>query len=155
MGRESHCATVHCSCPCEVACGRGILRCVERWTRSVTSPASQPPDALERQCRRAEAQFKLTFLKRFDELVESYERLPSRTDLSRGEIEYWRGRRRAEYLQCVGVEIEQRDLLRQKLRQVIETGEQTVEDMIDEIRGSYRKGWTSDGWFSVAADDGV
>lgn len=98
----------------------------------------------------------MAFLKRFDELVESYERLPSRTDLTRGEIEYWRNRRRAEYVQCTGVEIEQRDLLKQELRRVMETGEQTVEQVISEIRSAYAKGWTSsEGWFVVPLDEGV
>ena len=102
-----------------------------------------PPDDEERLRRRFAAQLKLSFLPRFDRLIESYHELPERTDLSQRMIAYWRDRRRQEYRHVTGVEIEQRDLLREKLADVAETGDRTIEEIIAEVRGAYRNGSSS------------
>lgn len=96
-------------------------------------------EGFERRKRQAEARLKLAFLKRHDRIVESYERLTTRADLSEAQIDAWRERRRAEYRRATGVEIEQRDALNTRLRHIAETGDQSVDDAIDELRLSYAK----------------
>jgi hypothetical protein len=100
---------------------------------------------LERRHRQDDARLKLAFMRRYDPVIESYNRLPSRSDLSAGEIERWRQRRREEYRHATGVEIEERHALREKLAEVVETGSMTVEQAIEEIRRSYVNGLSATG----------
>ena len=119
--------------------------------------AESSPDpweaSLKRRRRQAEAKLKLAFLSRHDSLIRSYHRLAERTDLTAEEIERWRQRRRAEYLRCAGVEIEQRDALFARLREVAATGERSVQQVLAELRDQ-RNGSSDEPRVSVTAGAG-
>jgi len=105
-----------------------------------TPPAAGPEGDRARRKRAADARLKLAFLPRYDALIRSYERLPERADLSNGEIVSWQQRRRREYAEATGVEIEQRDALRARLADVAETGCMTVEDIVAQLQTDFRNG---------------
>ena len=96
--------------------------------------------AFERRKRQADARLTLALLKRHDRIVESYNQLNGRHDLSPAEIDAWRERRRSEYRRATGVEIEQRGALRSMLQQSLETGNRSVAEVIEGLRQDYAKG---------------
>jgi hypothetical protein len=97
-------------------------------------------EAFERRKRRADTRLKLALLKHYDQIVESYNQLSAREDLSPAEIDSWRERRRSEYRRATGVEIEQRDALKLSLQRSVEIGDRSVDEVIDELRQGYSKG---------------
>ena len=108
----------------------------------------------ERRNRQAEAQLTLAFVKRHDRIVEGYHQLTGRQDLSRADIDAWRERRRGEYRRATGVEIEQRDELKQNLQRVIATGDRSVAEVVDELRTRYANGGSwGDVTFAVRGEE--
>jgi hypothetical protein len=99
----------------------------------------------ERRRRKAEAKLNLAFLSRYDSVVDGYERLGGRTDLSAAEVDRWRDRRRRDYRAATGVEIEQRECLKARLQEIVRTGERSVSEVIEELRLDYVNGMSSSG----------
>ena len=112
-------------------------------------------EAFERRKRQAEAGLKLAFLNRHDPLVEDYERLGTRQDLTRAEIDAWLETRRQAYRRATGVEIEQRDILAAGLRQIAETGDHSVDELIADLRRNYVNGCSSLGGCSEESGWGL
>ena len=95
-------------------------------------------DLLERRERQLSARLRLGLMKQLDRLVDNLARLPDRTDLAPERVEFWRMAWRTQYEQAIGVTVEQRDLLQTSLQQVAESGSQTVEQIIVEVRDAQR-----------------
>lgn len=95
-------------------------------------------DLLELRQRQLSARLRLGLMKQLERLVDNLARLPERTDLTPERVEFWRMIWRTQYQQAIGVTVEQRDLLQTGLQQVAETGSQTVEEIIAEVRDAQR-----------------
>jgi hypothetical protein len=114
---------------------------MERLPAMEIAPFNAPRDELFVPAKRQLlARLKLCFLKRYDRLIASYHELSTRQDLSRAEIEAWRAKRRREFRQVAGVEIEQRDALAAGLKQIAETGNGSVECLLAALAADYTKG---------------
>jgi len=103
-------------------------------------------EGFERRKRMAEAKLRLAFLKRYDRVIESYRQLAGRQDLPSVEIAAWRERRRREYRQATGVEIEQRDALEAGLQEIARSGAKAVSAVVEELRWDYanRLSWSDE-----------
>lgn len=93
--------------------------------------------------RMAEAQLKRAFVEQYDELISSDRELDRAADLSLAEVAAWRERLREQYRRCVGVPMEFRDLLMERLEEVCESGSQSVDEVIAEINADQRYGSSS------------
>lgn len=95
-------------------------------------------DLFDGRRHRAEAELKLAFVRRYDDLVTSFEALSTAGDLSAVEVAAWRTRHRSEYRRCVGVEIELRDELVRRLEEVVCSGSCSVAVVIADINRTQR-----------------
>lgn len=95
-------------------------------------------DLLERRERQLSARLRLGLMKQLERLVDNLARLPERTDLAPERVVFWQMAWRTQYEQAIGVTVEQRDLLQTSLQQVAESGSQTVEQIIVEVRDAQR-----------------
>ena len=95
-------------------------------------------DLLELRQRQLSARLRLGLMKQLERLVDNLARLPERTDLTTERLDFWRMMWRSQYEQAIGVTVEQRDLLQMGLQQVAESGLQTVEQIIAEVREAHR-----------------
>ena len=95
-------------------------------------------DLLERRQRQLSARLRLGLMKQLERLVDNLARLPERTDLAPDRVKFWRMAWRTQYELAIGVTVEQRDLLQTRLQQVAESGLQTVEQIIAEVRHAQR-----------------
>ena len=95
-------------------------------------------DLLECRQRQLSARLRLGLMKQLDRLVDNLSRLPNRTDLTPERVEFWQMAWRTQYEQAIGVTVEQRDLLQTSLQQVAESGSQTIEQIIAEVRDAQR-----------------
>lgn len=93
--------------------------------------------------RMNDARLKMTFVKRYDELIAADAELDRATDLSADDLVAWRKRFGWQYQQYVGVPMELRDVLMERLGAVVETGAETVEDVIADLNANYRYGSSS------------
>ena len=106
---------------------------------------------LWRRTNQRAARLKLLALDRAERIAVSHDALTDRTDLSSTMIGALRTTRRAQYERVTGVPLAERTAFRAVLEQVAETGEKTVETLVQEFRGGLRNGWVSGGSSSSLA----
>lgn|GEM_PF-2829203 len=103
-----------------------------------TIPNGPDPDLRWIDERRLQAMSELWYVRRRDEIVEQFQSLEHRTDLTPERIRFWRQVARVQYEQLTGVLIEQRDEYIELLEEAVEYGHATVGDIREAVRTNHK-----------------